>query len=119
LFSRIYWCNFATPLAILFMVRQCANHLFVMMILLSGASCAIGQSCDSTQWAQPGTYTVAVDSATFEGNIPSLGIIMLSGDDLCLIEASRKPTQNTQIHIGVYLVTIYPKKKFADATIEE
>jgi hypothetical protein len=101
------------------MARQNLSHLFLMVCLLMGSTYAIGQSCDSTQWAQPGTYTVTIDSAAFEGDIPSIGTIMLSGDDLCRIEANRKPTQSTQIHIGVYLVTIYPKKKFADATTEE
>src|SRR5688572_13324304 len=98
------------------MVRQNLSAQLVLFGLLLFSGKAGAQPCDSTQWAQPGTYVVTLDSAAFEGNVPALGTILLSGDDLCYIEASRKPTQVTQVHIGAYLVTIYPKKKFADAT---
>ena len=76
------------------------------------------RTCDSIYQAQPGTYSVTIDSSAFEGtNVPD--IIMLSDLDLCLIESSRKSTESTQIHIGVYLITIYPKKKIVDNTINE
>jgi len=73
--------------------------------------------CDSTTWAQPGTYDIIIDTNTYEADITP--VIFLSGDDLCLIETSRKPMVTTQIYIGIYLVTIYPKKKIAGNTIEE
>lgn len=96
------------------MIRAVFSLIFVFFV-----SGGFAQTCDSTRWAQPGTYAVSIDPSASETAYAQNGPIMLSGDDLCLIESSRKPTETTQIHIGTYLITIYPKKKFADNTIEE
>lgn len=92
-------------------MRGLISILFVLI------SSSVLSQCDSTTWAQPGTYSVEIDTNTFEANITPE--IFLTGTDLCFIEANRKSTITNQIHIGIYLITIYPKIKEANKNINE
>lgn len=91
----------------------------LLFFLFSGGMGLMAQECDSTHWAQPGTYNVIIDPAAVDAGSVLNDTIMLSGDDLCLIESRRRPSQIVQIHIGAYLVTIYPIGETANQEIEE
>jgi hypothetical protein len=95
------------------------KRILFLFVVLTCPTSAFLQDCDSTMWAQPGTYDVVIDSMAVESTGSLAGPIMLSSENLCLIESSRKPYAIAYIHIGAYLVTIYPKNKIADNTIEE
>lgn len=95
-----------------------SNSIFTLLSLFIVTE-VFGQSCDSTQWAQPGSYSVVIDSSAFESTGYVNGVIMLSENDLCYIESKRQPFVEVEIHLGIYLITIYPKPQPTNSSVEE
>lgn len=83
------------------------KYLIVLIISILIQESVFSQ-CDSTQWAQPGTYELVrinkSTEATFISRTP------LTSDQLCLIESSRNDYHFAFIDLDLYTrVKIYPK----------
>lgn len=81
--------------------------LTALLIMLSFTLSAQEIKCDSTTWAQAGTYEIIRIEGTSEATLPKE---VLSEDTLCTIEKSRKLNEIVELQISAFtIVRIYPK----------
>lgn len=78
---------------------------FVLSVQISNA-----QTCDSTQWAQPGTYEIQLIPGSTEANPTTLAYQPLTSDQLCMIEWNRHLSNFVFLPLSPYTrVKIYPR----------
>lgn len=105
MFLKNYWNKFKNSISLL-------SFLLFFFLITSEASATeyIKITCDSTQWAQPGTYEIIVITGATEGSPLNRGQEILTSDQLCLIESSRHQTQIIELQLSPYTkAKIFPK----------
>ena len=80
--------------------------IFVMNLVYGKLSSQV--SCDSTNWAKPGTYEIINIPGSYENStLPKLNI---NSEFLCLIESKRESTKIVNYQYSpTVLIKIYPK----------
>ncbi|MFZ5552626.1 MAG: hypothetical protein ACOZCO_05895 [Bacteroidota bacterium] len=83
---------------------------FLVLLLFLAVQNSTAQTCDSTQWAQPGTYEIQLIPGSTEASPPTLADQPLTSDQLCMIEWNRHLSNFVFLPLSPYTrVKIYPR----------